>query len=387
MESGMANWTQRKRRAHSNPSALEDRNAPKLASSPARRFPAPKRTADARPQEDAMGKSYAAYLSSLLLFGSNGIVAAMIALPSLDIVVARTFLGALLLGMLCVAAALVRRMRRDASSPTQESGKGSTTSRMASIALFACSGAALGISWIALFEAYRLVGVGTASLLYYCGPVIVMALAPVLFKERIDAAKALGFAAVVLGACLVSIQALGGGQDARGLLLGAVSACAYAAMIVCSKKAVAVRPDAAGKGLRNTFIQLLAGFAVAAGYCIATQGFEALLIPAAPSDIAPLLVLGLLNTGVGCFFYFTSVGKLPVQTVAVLGYLEPLSAVVLSALILGEPLGAAQIVGAVLIVGGAAFCELSDSLRKRALPPLASLNTTDRTPKSIAFPR
>ena len=258
---------------------------------------------------------------------------------------------------------------------------------MASIALFACSGAALGISWIALFEAYRLVGVGTASLLYYCGPVIVMALAPVLFKERIDAAKALGFAAVVLGACLVSIQALGGGQDARGLLLGAVSACAYAAMIVCSKKAVAVRPDAAGKGLRNTFIQLLAGFAVAAEYCIATQGFEALLIPAAPSDIAPLLVLGLLNTGVGCFFYFTSVGKLPVQSVAVLGYLEPLSAVVLSALILGEPLGAAQIVGAVLIVGGAAFCELSDSLRKRALPPLASLNTTDRTPKSIAFPR
>lgn len=334
-----------------------------------------------------MGKSYAAYLSSLLLFGSNGIVAALIALPSLDIVIARTFLGALLLGMLCTVAALVRHMRRGVSSRILESAKESTRSYVAGVALFACSGAALGISWIALFEAYRLVGVGTASLLYYCGPVIVMALAPILFKEKIDAAKALGFTAVVLGACLVSIQALGGGQDARGLMLGAVSACAYAAMIVCSKKASAIAPNTADKGLRNTFIQLAAGFAVAAGYCVATQGPEALLISATPSDVAPLLVLGVLNTGVGCFFYFTSVGKLPVQTVAVLGYLEPLSAVALSALVLGEPLGAVQIIGAFLIVGGAAFCEFSDGFRKRALSSLAGTKAADCAQKGVALPR
>lgn len=313
-----------------------------------------------------MGRSYAAYLSSLLLFGSNGIVAAMIALPSLDIVVARTFLGASLLSALLLGASLVARRakRREGGHPVAAK---SPDRNIAAIALLACSGAALGASWIVLFEAYRLVGVGTASLMYYCGPVIVMALAPLLFKERLGLKKIVGFAAVALGAVLVSVQALDGGQDPQGLALGAASAIAYAVMIVCSKKATAVCPAAADRGLRNSFIQLLAGFAVAAAYSALTQGAGALLIPATPADIAPLLMLGLVNTGIGCLLYFSSIGRLPVQTVAVCGYLEPLSAVVLATLILGEPMSAVQLAGAALIVGGAAFCELAGARTGRPL--------------------
>ena len=313
-----------------------------------------------------MGRSYAAYLSSLLLFGSNGIVAAMIALPSLDIVVARTFLGASLLGALLLGASLVARRakRREGGRPAAAK---SPDRNIAAIALLACSGAALGASWIVLFEAYRLVGVGTASLMYYCGPVIVMALAPLLFKERLGLKKIVGFAAVALGAVLVSVQALDGAQDPQGLALGAASAIAYAVMIACSKKATAVCPAAADRGLRNSFIQLLAGFAVAAAYSALTQGAGALLIPATPADIAPLLMLGLVNTGIGCLLYFSSIGRLPVQTVAVCGYLEPLSAVVLATLILGEPMSAVQLAGAALIVGGAAFCELAGARTGRPL--------------------
>lgn len=306
-----------------------------------------------------MGRSYAAYLSSLLLFGSNGIVAAMIALPSLDIVVARTFLGALLLGALFGASFVARHVKSRRGAARNPASSVTARQNATAIALLACSGAALGASWIVLFEAYRLVGVGTASLMYYCGPVIVMAVAPLLFKERLGIKKIAGFGTVAIGAVLVSVQALEGGQDPQGLALGAASAIAYAVMIVCSKKATAVCPTAADRGLRNSFIQLLAGFAVAAAYSALTQGPDALLIPAAPADIAPLLMLGLINTGVGCFLYFSSIGRLPVQTVAVCGYLEPLSAVVLATLILGEPMSAVQLAGAVLIVGGAAFCELS----------------------------
>ena len=329
-----------------------------------------------------MGRSYAAYLSSLLLFGSNGIVAAMIALPSLDIVVARTFLGASLLGALLLGASLVARRakRREGGRPAAAK---SPDRNIAAIALLACSGAALGASWIVLFEAYRLVGVGTASLMYYCGPVIVMALAPLLFKERLGLKKIVGFAAVALGAVLVSVQALDGGQDPQGLALGAASAIAYAVMIVCSKKATAVCPAAADRGLRNSFIQLLAGFAVVAAYSALTQGAGALLIPAAPADIAPLLMLGLVNTGIGCLLYFSSIGHLPVQTVAVCGYLEPLSAVVLATLILGEPMSAVQLAGAALIVGGAAFCELAGARTgdRSSCPPSPSrCRRSHRTP-------
>lgn len=325
-----------------------------------------------------MGRSYAAYLSSLLLFGSNGIVAAMIALPSLDIVVARTFLGALLLSALFGASLVAHHAKSRRGATCNPASSATARQNAAAIALLACSGAALGASWIVLFEAYRLVGVGTASLMYYCGPVIVMAVAPLLFKERLGIKKIAGFGAVAIGAVLVSVQALEGGQDPQGLALGAASAIAYAVMIVCSKKATAVCPAAADQGLRNSFIQLLAGFAVAAAYSALTQGPDALLIPAAPADIAPLLTLGLINTGIGCFLYFSSIGRLPVQTVAVCGYLEPLSAVVLATLILGEPMSAVQLAGAVLIVGGAAFCELSGSQASASLK-LPALSKPMRT--------
>ena len=311
-----------------------------------------------------MGKSYAAYLSSLLLFGSNGIVAALVALPSLDIVVARTLLGSLFLGALLGALALARR-RKTACS---EEGVGAHAAieaapagKHAALALQLCAGAALGASWICLFEAYRLVGVGTASLIYYCGPVIVMALSPLLFSEKLGAAKVAGFAAVAGGAFLVSAQALEGGNDPHGIFLGAVSAVLYAAMVICSKKAALACPQRGDSGIRGTFVQLAAGFLVSAGFLAITQGPTALAIPVGAGDIAPLLMLGVVNTGLGCLMYFTSIGRLPVQTVAICGYLEPLSAVALSALILGEPMGPAQIAGAALIVGGAAFGELSGS--------------------------
>lgn len=350
-----------------------------------------------------MGKSYTAYFSSLLLFGSNGIVASCIALSSLDIVVARTFLGMSLLGCLFVVSLAFARRRHahtgncttfDPAKPARPS-ESARSARFAAnpprfalgLLLYAASGAALGVSWIALFEAYTQIGVGTASLLYYVGPVLVMALAPILFKERLTAGKIAGFAAVCLGAVLVSAQSLEGGQNLFGLALGGVSAAAYSAMIVCAKCAVRVCPAAAQNGVRNAFVQLFAGFIVAASYSVITQGPQGLFIPLAPTDIAPLLMLGLLNTGIGCYFYFTSVGKLPVQTVAVCGYLEPLSAVALSALLLGEPLGAAQIAGAVLIVGGAAFCEVSGTLALKRTRIRHTQRTAKRNGASHSIPQ
>lgn len=309
-----------------------------------------------------MVKPYAAYLSSLLLFGSNGLLAAMIALPSLDIVVARTFLGAVFLGVAFAIASRAMRhadKRSEAIKAPHDPQSRSFRRDAASIALLICSGAALGVSWIVLFEAYRLIGVGTASLLYYCGPVIVMATAPLLFKERLGLKKAIGFAAVAIGALLVSIQTLDGGHDPRGLTLGVAAAIAYSVMIICSKKASALNPNVADAGLRNSFIQLLGSFVVAVSYRALTADPTASVALPSPTDIAPLLMLGLANTGIGCFLYFSSIGRLPVQTVAVCGYLEPLSAVVLATLVLGEPMSAAQLMGAALIIGGAAFCELT----------------------------
>jgi len=81
------------------------------------------------------------------------------------------------------------------------------------------------------------------------------------------------------------------------------------------------------------------------------------------SSWPPILWLGLINTGLGCFFYFSSIGKLPAQSVAVCGYIEPLSAVLLSAIVLKERMMPLQFLGAALIIGGALYGELRDSSR------------------------
>lgn len=277
-------------------------------------------------------RAYVQYFAALLMFGMNGVVASHIALSSYEIVFTRTLLGSLFTVMLFVLTWQKAQLFKH---------------KKCTLYLF-LSGVSMGISWILLYEAYRQLGVGVASLAYYCGPVIVMALSPVLFAERLTYEKVWGFTAVLVGMLLVNLQALQGGKTAWGLFCGVMSAVMYAAMVIFNKSVDGIT------GGENTMWQMLSGFLTLAVFMAFRQGL-ALHIP--PGNLLPILVLGLFNTGLGCYFYFSSIGRLPVQTVAVCGYLEPLSAVIFAALFLDEHLSALQLTGAALIIGGAAFSE------------------------------
>jgi drug/metabolite transporter (DMT)-like permease len=133
------------------------------------------------------------------------------------------------------------------------------------------------------------------------------------------------------------------------MICGILSAIMYAIMVIFNKKAVSIT------GLENSMCQLIISFITVAIFIGIKQGFY---VNISHSNIVPILLLGVVNTGIGCYFYFSSIGSLPVQTVSICGYLEPLSALIFSAAILGEKLSYVQIAGAVLILGGAAFGEL-----------------------------
>ena len=279
-----------------------------------------------------MKKSYIKYFTALLLFGSNGIVASLINLSSYEIVLLRTLIGsALLMAIFSL-------------------GRGKLTFyKNRRQFLFLCiSGIAMGTSWMFLYEAYARIGVSISSLLYYCGPVIVMALSPMLFKEKLTAVKVVGFAAVLCGVFLVNGNAFDGGGDTFGFFCGIMSAVMYSFMVIFNKKAKDIT------GLENSMLQLLISFLTVAVFVGIKQGF---VMEIEPSSILPILVLGLVNTGIGCYFYFSSIGDLPVQTVAICGYLEPLSAVLFSFLFLKEAMMQVQMIGAALIIGGAMFGE------------------------------
>lgn len=277
------------------------------------------------------------YFAALLLFGTNGIVASHIALTSYEIVLLRTLIGSLLLLIIFLF----------------HKGKLTFGKHKRQLLFLSIPGVAMGASWMFLYEAYQQIGVGIASLAYYCGPVIVMALSPLLFGEKLTPTKMIGFVAVLCGIYLVNGRALQEGGIGWGLFCGGMSAIMYAAMVICNKKAACIT------GLENAMLQLIFSFITVDVFVYIKQG---LFIRIESSDWAPILMLGLLNTGIGCYFYFSSIGKLPVQSVAVCGYLEPLSAVAFSVLLLHETLLPVQLIGAVLIIGGAVFSERSGKI-------------------------
>lgn len=279
-----------------------------------------------------MNKAYIKYILSLLLFGLNGIVASHIALPGYEIVLLRTFIGSLFLLVLFLFA----------------KNKFTFYHKKKDFLFLVLSGAAMGTSWMFLYEAYGRIGVSLASLLYYCGPVIVMALSPFLFKEKLSFAKIIGFAAVLLGIVLINGNISDAEGESFGFACGLLSAATYAVMVTANKKAAKI------SGMENALLQLIVSFITVAVFVFFKSGFR-ISIPA--GSLIWILVLGLLNTGLGCYFYFSSIGRLSVQTVAILGYLEPLSAVLFSLILLNESMTVLQIIGAVFILGGAIFSE------------------------------
>jgi len=272
-------------------------------------------------------RDFLKYLLGLLLFGSNGVVASFIALQSHEIVLLRSVLGgAFLLALFLLTGGrfTLRRHGRDAF-------------------FIALSGAAMAADWLLLFEAYARIGVSLGMIINYCGPVIVIACSAILFSERITARTVLALMSALVGAILISWQGILSGIDRIGLLLAVLSAFAYAAMVVLNKLSQGIT------GTENSAIQLLSTCAVVVIYGAVRQGIS-LRIPT--GSILPVLWIGIVNTGLGCFLYFSSISALPAQTVAICGYLEPLSAVLFSAIILRERMLPLQIIGSVLILGG-----------------------------------
>lgn len=269
----------------------------------------------------------------MVIFGTNGLIVANISLGSAEIVLMRTFLGSLFL----LAIVLVKRSF-------------SFADLKADLIPATIGGAALGLNWVLLFSAYRSAGVGLSTLTYYCGPIIVLALSPVLFREKLTWNKLLAIAAVAVGMFCITGDIKPGSDVQTGILFGGGAALLYASLIVANKRVKRL------SGLNCAMYELIVAFFVVLIYLLASN-VKLPVIPAA-EDIVWVLAIGLVNTGLAYYLYFSSLQKLPGQTVALVCYIDPLTALLVSGAFLGEKLLGVQIAGAVLILGGACLGEL-----------------------------
>lgn len=280
-------------------------------------------------------KSYIALIGSMLIFGTIGIVRRYIPLSSAMVALCRGVLGSVFL----LIFVLVR------------GGKLKLPERKATLWLV-LTGAVMGLNWMLLFEAYNYTTVAAATMCYYMQPTIVILLSPLVFRERLGAKKLACVLAAIVGMLFVSGVLSGGiGQvrDIRGIAFGLGAAALYAAVIILNKKVVV--EDIYAK----TVIQLAGAALVMIPYVLLTEGVPELTLTAA--DIGMVLLVGIVHTGITYALYFGSMQRLKAQTVAVLSYIDPVFALLLSAAVLHERLTPLGIVGAVLILGSALISE------------------------------
>lgn len=283
-------------------------------------------------------------ITSMTIFGTIGLFKRYIPITSGELALYRAILAAVLVaGFLLVTKQPIplRAIRKQ-------------------LPLLLLSGAAMGVNWILLFEAYNHTTVALGTLSYYFAPVIVMAACPLLFKERMTGKQILCFLLSVLGMVLITCtdaapaaEAIASTRnDLAGILFGLGAAVFYASVMLLNKFIKGV------EGLHRTLVQFIAAIVTLTPYVALTSGITLGSMDAI--GWVCLLIVGLVHTGVTYCLYFSALKELPGQKAAILSYIDPLVAVLVSTLILQEaPLTLWQGVGGVLILGATLWNELS----------------------------
>ena len=272
---------------------------------------------------------------SMLIFGTIGIFRRWIPFPSSVVALVRSAVGLAFL-------LILRAIRRD---PIDRAAVRKNLWRLL------IPGAMLGINWICLFEAYSYTSVAAATMCYYMAPVFIILLSPLVFGEQITLRKGICSIVAVFGMVLVSDVLTNGLHGAKGLAFGLIAAALYAAIVIINRTLDGI------SGEDRTIVQFAASVFVMLPYVLLTEDVGSLR--PTPLVLLLLLVVGVVHTGIAYVLYFGSIAHVPAQTAALLSYIDPVVAVLLSLLLLKEPMSFSGAVGAVLVIGAMIVSELS----------------------------
>lgn len=274
-------------------------------------------------------------IASMTIFGTLGLFVRNISVSSGELALYRAVLAALLLTGFFVLS----KQHIPLSKVKKE------------IPLLLASGVAMGINWILLFQAYKYTTVSAATLSYYFAPVIVTVVCPFLFREKLTVKQIICFIMSTVGLVLIiGIGDVNGDSNIIGILFGLGAAVFYATVILLNKFIKKV------EGIHRTFLQFIAAIITLTPYVLCTSGITL----GSLNNIGwiNLLIVGLVHTGITYCMYFSSLKELPGQKVAILSYIDPLVAVLISVTVLGETMTMSQVIGGMLILGFTLWNEL-----------------------------
>lgn len=274
-------------------------------------------------------------ISSMLIFGTVGIFRRNLALPSAFIAFFRGLTGCLTI--------------------LPFAGKRILKCRNAGILLF--SGALIGLNWILLFEAYNYTSVSVATLCYYMQPTFLVLLSALVWKQKLSRLNICCTVVSLAGMVLVSgVLESSQNVSAKGILLGLGAAVLYTIIIMLNK----TTEDT--DGFSKTTVQMGGAALVLLPYLLATGSFTGLSFPGYTWTL--LIIMGLVHTGLAYVLYFASLPGLSTEAIAFMSYIDPVTALVLSALLLHEKMSIPGILGALFILGSAVASTKKPSQKK-----------------------
>lgn len=274
---------------------------------------------------------------AMLIWSTLGVFVKGIELSSLEIALFRAIIGSIFLILLGFI--------------TKQEFDKEVLKKNLSILIF--SGVALGINWILLFESYKNTTISNATLSYYMAPIIIVILCAVILKEKITYKKILCIVAAMVGLFLIlkngNTVNLQGYNHMKGIIFGLSAAMFYASVVVLNKFIKDL------SGFKATIIQLLVSSMVILPITLLTVTLEIRTVSI--KSFILLAIVGILHTGIAYFLYFSSIKNIEGQSIAILSYIDPIFALTISWVLLGESMNIIQICGGLLILFSAYLSE------------------------------
>lgn len=278
------------------------------------------------------------FILSMIIFGAVGVFAKYIKLPSSEIAFWMSLIGSCFLLLVFFS----KKERFTKTIILQNKWP------------LVLSSFALCGNWIFLFQAYKETTIANAALSYYCAPLLVICLSPIVLKEKIEIRKIFYVCVALVGLYfIVQSQTTETSEHYIGIVYGLIAACFYTIVTFTNKYIHGLKePD-------NTIIQLVLAALFLALYLFGTNGFQIMQIDM--KSISLLLALGIVHAGIGFYLFFLGMRHLKGQSIAILSYIDPLTSLVISTMIIGEKMATLQILGAILLLGATFLSEIDKS--------------------------
>ena len=286
-------------------------------------------------------KSKFLFLLSMMIFGTVGVFVRFIDLSSSEIALLRGLIGSIFL----ITVIFIMKKRISWAQVKKNA-----------LVLILLS-VALGGNWILFFEACKHTTIANATLSYYFAPVFVLMLSPIVLKERLSTKKIICIVVAMVG--MLFIVGSGGGSQSEfnhllGISYGLMAAVFYASIMLLNKFIKNM------DGLEITVLQLGTATLLLMPYVFFTEGFN--ILEVSSSSIPFILIVGLVHTGIGFLLFFSGMQKLKGQSIAALSYADPITSVVVSAIILQEQMTFLQLLGGLLLLGST-FVSENESIK------------------------